>query len=83
MAGSQPIVYTLSHSVTTSHTPPPPLLTCSSFIRQLTDSVLHTLSSFCTLLSLDALRGYLLLPQNGLIAPLKRHCMLSSTSSAM
>lgn len=33
MARSQPIVYTLSHSVnhsvTTSHTPPPSLLTCS------------------------------------------------------
>lgn len=36
MARSQPIVYTRSHpvthSVTTSHTPPPTVLTCSSFI---------------------------------------------------
>lgn len=47
MATSQPIVYTLSlsHSLTSSHTPPPSSLTCSSFILQLTDSLLHTFSS--------------------------------------
>lgn len=41
MARSQPIVYTLSYSVTSSHTPPPSLLTSSPFILQLTDSDLH------------------------------------------
>lgn len=54
MARSQPIVYTLSHSVTSSHTPPPPFLTSSSFILQLTDSVLHIFFPlFCSLLSPD------------------------------
>lgn len=33
----------VNHSVTTSHTLPPPLVTCSSFILKLTDPVLHTL----------------------------------------
>lgn len=51
MARSQPIVYTLSltnsvtRSVTTLLTPPPALLIRSSFILQLTHSILHTQSA--------------------------------------
>lgn len=47
MARSQPIVYTLSLSQSPSHyfTHPSPILTCSSFRLQLTDSVLHTFSA--------------------------------------
>lgn len=37
--------YSVNHSVTTSHTLPPSLLTCSSFILQLTGPVLHTFST--------------------------------------
>lgn len=78
------LTQSLTHSVTTSHTPPPSFLTCSSFILQLTDSVLHTLSSFCTLLSSDTFLCHLYLPHNScLTAPLNRHCMPSSTRSAM
>jgi len=36
-------VYTLTQSLLHTHTPPPSLLTCSSFILKLTDSVLRTL----------------------------------------
>lgn len=48
MARSQPIVYTHSHSVTTSRTPPPALLVHLLYSNSLSQFFFFVLSSFCS-----------------------------------
>lgn len=73
----------LTQSVTTSHTPPP-ILTCLFIFYTPTHySVLHTFSSFCTLLSSDTFLRYPLRPHNSCLTAPLRDCTLSTTRSTI